>query len=89
MTGSDAMRAGSTIQIGASALGDPFPAPTGIVDVCCGALLLTPECDGRLRKGKAEKTPCSQGFIDDRGGVWKNDWRRGWDSINYINLLFS
>jgi hypothetical protein len=77
MTGSDAMRAGSTIQIGVFALGAPFPAPTGIVDFCCGALPLTPECDGRLRKGKAEKTPCSQGFIDDRGGVWKNDWRRG------------
>ena len=80
MTGSDAMRAGSTIQVGASALGDPFPAPTGIVDFCCGALPLTPERDGRLRQGKAEKAPFSQGFIDDRGGGWKNDWRRGWDS---------
>lgn len=29
---SDAVRAGSTIQVGISALGYPFPAPTGIVD---------------------------------------------------------
>lgn len=29
---SDAVRAGSTIQVGVSALGYPFPAPTGIVD---------------------------------------------------------
>ncbi len=48
---SDAVRAGSTIQVGISALGYPFPAPTGIVDFSLRRVADTPVISARTGFG--------------------------------------
>jgi iron complex outermembrane receptor protein len=48
---SDAVRAGSSIQVGVSALGYPFPAPTGIVDFALRRVGDTPVVSARTGFG--------------------------------------